>query len=45
MKKKYIKPLVLTVELKMRTTFLNASIDPEGMYNELITEETVEIGF
>ena len=45
MKKKYIKPLVLAVELNMRTTLLVGSKDPEGMGGELYDEEEVDSGF
>ena len=45
MKKTYIKPQVLTVELKMYTTLLIGSKDYEGMETEIIDTEEVEIGF
>ena len=45
MKKKYIKPLALAVELNMRTTLLVGSKDAEGMGEELYYEEEVDSGF
>lgn len=45
MKKKYIKPLVLAVELNMRTTLLVGSKDTEGMETEIIETEEVDSGF
>lgn len=45
MKKIYIKPLAQTVELKMPTTLLIGSKDPEGVEKYLIDEEEVESGF
>lgn len=45
MKKKYIKPLVLAVELNMRTTLLVGSKDTEGMGEKLYDEEEVDSGF
>jgi hypothetical protein len=35
----YIKPLVQTVELKMRTALLIGSKDAEGMEKQLIIDE------
>ena len=42
MKKYYIKPLAQTVELKMPTTILVGSKDPEGMNRRIIVEEEVD---
>ena len=43
-KKTYMKPTMLTVELKHRTKILTGSVDANGMNTKLQTEE-VEEGF
>ena len=45
MKKYYIKPLAQTVELKMPTTLLIGSKDPEGVEKYLIDEEEVDYAY
>ena len=45
MKKYYIKPLAQTVELKMPTTLLIGSKDPEGIEKYLIDEEEVDYAY
>ncbi len=42
MKKIYIKPLALAVELKMQTMLVVGSKDPEGMNRRIIVEEEVD---
>ncbi len=45
MKKQYIKPEVLTVELMQCTMILAGSIDPYGMEEKLIIEDEVTTGW
>ena len=45
MKKNYIKPEVLTVELDQRAMILAGSTDPEGMEKEIILDEEVDYSF
>ena len=42
MKKIYIKPLALAVELKMQTMLVVGSKDSEGMNRRIIVEEEVD---